>query len=373
MVSSIRKGFLGTAIVLAWAGSGPAARAMFQPGATGNAAGAAPPAALACLDHNWIFMLDEETCKRCPDLPLTARCEHACAPCLRYFRRPAGGDGTLAPVRELAGLQLPASAWGLRPGPGPTLVVADREGGFTRIVLAAKGQSWRVARTEALLGAAQRSALGLPPGPCQAFAVAPDGSLVLAFGRSVAQVPRDLEKAGKDPVRWLLGKPPATGESKEAPGTGLSVAVGPDGQILVVDPALRLAYQVDPGTRAKQLIAQKESWPTPEFGPTEAVVAGDRLLVAGKPDPQAPGQILVGLSPRPEGGLHAVQALKASLAAGVSFTVSPDFHLILWDWRTRSLQFRFNRQAEAAARVAAQAEQRREAKARASSSKRCRP
>jgi hypothetical protein len=204
MGGGLRKAFLGISRVLAAAGSGPAAQAMFEPGRTGAAGPKPPPAVLASLADGWVFMLDETACPFCPEEAGSARCAHGGMPTLRCFQ-------------------------------------------------------------------------------CK-----------------------------KDSVRWLLGKAPAAKETRQgpwgAPGAGMRVAVDAAGQVLVADPVLRLAYQIDPGSLDKKVVAGKGTWPTADFRPVEVLCAGGRLIVAGKPDGHAETLSLGFLIPRSTGGLHEFQA-----------------------------------------------------------------
>jgi hypothetical protein len=171
----------------------------------------------------------------------------------------------------------------------------------------------------------------------------------MVHGRGVVQVPAHPGKAGREGVQWLLGKAPAGEEAKAAAGPGLAVAMGADGRVLVVDPELRLVYRIDPATGAKELLAQKESWPTQTFLPLEVASAGGSVFVAGKLGERATTRRLLRLSPNPQGGRNEAKDLKVAMAADVIFTVTPDHHLLLWNGRTREAQFRANRHSQTAA------------------------
>lgn len=256
------------------------ARAMFRPGpvlALGRDLGLDVRASAALEDGSLLVLDAAKPCARCLAAGARADCPHAGKPRLLHCRKLAGGAGAKEDWEARPVCSLPATTAGILGVRGTTVYLNELLEGVVRVPLARRHGVLRAARSQVALGPGDLLDLGLTFGCAPNLALAPDGSLVLAFDDAVALLPPAA--GGWGSLRWLLGRAP---QVPLPPGTRPSLvpSVAGDGTIHVVDRAKRAVFRFAPGDRKLSVVAKEGAWPDERSVPVLAAAHGEHLLVS---------------------------------------------------------------------------------------------
>lgn len=323
------------AVLLLAIGASPAAQAMFEPGAeTSLCAGLGlDPGGVMSLADGSLWALDAGLpCRDCVSLVDRVRCRHGKPNRLLHCRLRAGRAADRGQWRVTPICELPPTLGGLVGRQGNRVWVNDRVWGLQRFQLAWKRGAWAAGASEVVLDDERIRALGLPRSDFN-IALAPDGSLVLAFARSVARLTPVAGSFSTPKLTWLLGQAPAAGGEPAAdPEARMLPAVAADGTVYAVAGQERSVFRFDPGEPKAVPIAHGKDWPSSTFMPFDAAVLGRQLLVRGV-EPETGKTTMVALTPKAEGAGYALADL--GIASGpddlVDFT--PEGHMLISDLR----------------------------------------